>query len=189
MVSSLFAIYGWWMRNLLSSSGLFLSHLWDWIFRPTQCTSGRRRPAKYLHDIYFRRTSQQNPLSTLYLLLYPVTLNLFCYLQIFAGFPVFPSNHHNRNSALHGSHNPELQNIPKVLTSEPIVNKIYNSGTGSLLTGSLWCTRRRRTSPRSWSPWSSCSSSSTCPAWWWACTRYHGEQQPSTSSPDILDGV
>ena len=120
MVSSVFAIYGWWMRNLLSSSGLFLSHLWDWIFRPTQCTSGRRRPAKYLHDIYFRRTSQQNPLSTLYLLLYPVTLNLFCYLQIFAGFPVFPSNHHNRNSALHGSHNPQLQNIPKVLTNEPI---------------------------------------------------------------------
>ena len=120
MVSPVFAIYGWWIRNLLSSSGLFLSHLWDWIFRPTLCTSGRRRPAKYLHDIYFRRTSQQNPLSTLYLLLYPVTLNLFCYLQIFVGFPIFPPDHHNRNSALHGSHNPQLQNIPKVLTNELI---------------------------------------------------------------------
>ena len=68
MESSVFAIYGWWIKNLLSSSGLSPSLLWDWIFRPTQFTSGRRRHAKYLHNIYFRRPSQQNPLSTLYLL-------------------------------------------------------------------------------------------------------------------------
>ena len=62
------------------------------------------------------------------------------------------------------------------------LNKLHNSGTESLLTVSLWCTRRRRTSPRSWSPWSSCSSSSTCPAWWWACTRYHGEHTLTLTS-------